>query len=97
MKKEKRIKKIDKPIPVLRDDLSPELERLMYAFNDYVDKHKGCCNAIIAVCAYDEKKDSEIIDDHVFIWGAKDTTALWLDCLKEDLDKGQFDELCWDC
>ena len=65
----------------MKNKQSKEIKKLENAIQAYINKHKGNCVVSVSVSAFD--KDSDVIDDQLWLFGNKETLKVDNECMLE--------------
>ena len=69
----------------MKNKQSKEIKKLEKAIQAYINKHKGNCVVSVSVSAFD--KDSDVIDDQLWLFGNKETLKVDNECMLEEIEK----------
>lgn len=70
-----------------KEKISKEVNEVLKALNNYIDKHQGNCMVSLSICAFDN--DSNVIDDRILLYGVKDVLLVDIKHMLKEIKKDE--------
>ena len=70
-----------------KEKVSTEVELILLALNNYINKHNGDCMVNLSICAFDE--DSNVFDDRLLAFGPKEVLLTDIEEIYKSLKKSK--------